>query len=136
MLLVFLALAALINEVSSSAAEPPKMNVWPDTAPGEKGDIGDEQLMPPQGERPVDRLGNVTVPTITVYKPSEVKDTGAAVVICPGGGYHILAMDLEGTEVADWLNSIGVTDSACARRSIPARRGRSVVNNGCAVAAF
>ncbi len=118
-----LALIALMNELSSSAAEPPKMNVWPDTVPGEKGDIGDEQLLPPQGERPVDRLTNVTVPTITVYKPSEVKDTGAAVLICPGGGYHILAMDLEGTEVADWLNSIGVTGIVLKYR-VPRRKDR------------
>jgi acetyl esterase/lipase len=49
------------------------------------------------------------VPQIAVYRPSAEKDTGAAVVICPGGGHHILAYDLEGTEVAEWLNSIGVT---------------------------
>jgi len=55
------------------------------------------------------RLGNVSSPTMAVYRPSSEKNTGAAVLVCPGGGYHILAMDLEGTEVCDWLNSIGVT---------------------------
>jgi len=54
------------------------------------------------------RLGNVSNPTITLYSPSG-KNSGAAVVVFPGGGYHILAIDLEGTEVCDWLNSIGVT---------------------------
>jgi acetyl esterase/lipase len=58
--------------------------------------------------RPVVRLGNVSVPTLTLYTPSG-KKTGAAVVVFPGGGYNILAIDLEGTEVCDWLNSVGVT---------------------------
>jgi acetyl esterase/lipase len=58
--------------------------------------------------RPLIRLGNVSVPTLTVYAPNGV-NTGAAVVVFPGGGYQILAIDLEGTEVCDWLNSIGVT---------------------------
>ncbi len=53
-------------------------------------------------------VSNVTQPTMTVYSPKE-KNTGAAVVVFPGGGYQILAIDLEGTEVCDWLTSIGVT---------------------------
>src|SRR5436190_1641483 len=47
--------------------------------------------------------------TPTVYRPAKDKDTGAAVVIAPGGGYNLLAFDKEGEEVAEWLNSIGVT---------------------------
>lgn len=58
--------------------------------------------------KPLIRLGNVSVPTLTVYAPKQ-KNTGAAVVVFPGGGYHILAIDLEGTEVCDWLNSVGIT---------------------------
>jgi acetyl esterase/lipase len=58
--------------------------------------------------KPLIRLGNVSVPTLTLYKPRG-KNTGAAVVVFPGGGYSILAIDLEGTEVCDWLNSAGVT---------------------------
>jgi len=51
----------------------------------------------------------VSKPTISIYRPPADKATATAVVVCPGGGYHILAMDLEGTEVCEWLNSIGVT---------------------------
>ena len=58
--------------------------------------------------KPVVRLTNVASPTITLYTPAG-KSTGAAVVVFPGGSYRILAIDLEGTEVCDWLNSIGVT---------------------------
>ena len=54
------------------------------------------------------RLGNVSEPTVTVYPPKG-KNTGAAVVVFPGGAYQILAMDLEGTEVCEWLSSKGVT---------------------------
>jgi acetyl esterase/lipase len=58
--------------------------------------------------RPLVRLANVSVPTITLYRPKGF-NTGAAIVVFPGGGYNILAIDLEGTEVCDWLNSAGVT---------------------------
>src|SRR5580692_7707765 len=51
---------------------------------------------------------SVSRPTMTVYSPKE-KNTGAAVVVFPGGGYQTLAMDLEGTEVCDWLTSKGIT---------------------------
>ena len=58
--------------------------------------------------KPVVRLSNVSAPTLTLYPPKG-KNTGAAVVVFPGGGYRILAIDLEGTEVCDWLNSVGIT---------------------------
>jgi acetyl esterase/lipase len=58
--------------------------------------------------KPVIRLGNVARPTMTVYPPKG-KNMGAAVIVFPGGGYHILAIDLEGSEVCDWLTSSGIT---------------------------
>ncbi len=61
------------------------------------------------GGRPVIRLTGISDPTVTLYRPLRVPETGTAVVVFPGGGYHILAMDLEGTEVCEWLNTIGVT---------------------------
>ncbi len=54
------------------------------------------------------KVVNVSTPTLTVYSPKG-KNTGAAVVVFPGGGYEILAMDLEGTEICDWLVSRGIT---------------------------
>jgi acetyl esterase/lipase len=63
------------------------------------------------------------VPTLTVYRPPAEKDTGTAVLVCPGGAYRILAMDLEGTEVCAWLNSIGVT-AALLKYRVPLRAGR------------
>jgi acetyl esterase/lipase len=58
--------------------------------------------------RPWVYVGHVSRPTMTVYAPKE-KNTDAAVVVFPGGGYQILAIDLEGTEVCDWLTSKGIT---------------------------
>jgi acetyl esterase/lipase len=58
--------------------------------------------------RPVTGVSNVSRPTMTVYSPKG-KNTGVAVVVFPGGGYIDLAIDLEGTEVCDWLTSKGIT---------------------------
>ena len=103
------------------------MSLWPKGAPGEKGDIGVERDMTKpsdglSGGKQVVRIGNVSTPTLTVYQPPRDKDTGAAVVVCPGGGYNILAMDLEGTEVCQWLNSAGVT-AVLLKYRVPARKG-------------
>ena len=87
--------------------------VWPGAAPGAVANPPAEADTTTAKDnliagKPLIRLGNVTVPTLTVYKPKG-KSSGAAVVVFPGGGYSILAIDLEGTEVCDWLNSAGVT---------------------------
>ena len=101
-----LAVAAL----GQNAEKPVVIDVWPGKAPGETGNIGEEKVLEQKAnEKQVKRLTNVTKPTLTIYRPAKDKDTGAAVLICPGGGYNILAWDLEGEEVASWLNSIGVT---------------------------
>ena len=109
------------------AAAPEQILLWPGVAPGDKGEFGEEKDTsgangrPVQG-KPVIRLGNVSKPSITVYRPAKDKDTGAAVVVCPGGGYNILAWDLEGTEVCEWLNSLGVTGVLLKYR-VPKRPG-------------
>src|SRR5947207_15594907 len=81
------------------------VRLWPKGAPGDKGDIGPEQdtTKPNEGlvaGKRVIRLGNVSEPTITIYRP-EKNDRGCSVFVCPGGAYHILAKDLEGTEVCE-----------------------------------
>jgi acetyl esterase/lipase len=58
--------------------------------------------------KPLIRLGNVSAPTLTLYTPT-TNNSGAAIMVFPGGGYRILAIDLEGTEVCDWLTSAGIT---------------------------
>jgi acetyl esterase/lipase len=87
--------------------------LWPKGAPGPdmtKGTEADTSTATSDkiAGRPLVRLGNVLVPTLTIFSPKG-KNTGAAVVVFPGGGYNILAMDLEGTEVCDWLTARGIT---------------------------
>jgi acetyl esterase/lipase len=109
------------------AEKPEPIVLWSAGAPGEQGGIEAERDMTKASDgliagRPVIRLGNVSVPTITVYPAPPEKATGAAVLVCPGGAYHILAWDLEGTEVCEWLNSIGVAGVLLKYR-VPARTG-------------
>ena len=78
-------------------------------APGETSATNEEKELPQKPGDTTIRKTNVTRPTITVFEPAAEKKNGTAVVICPGGGYNILAFNKEGTEVAQWLNSIGVT---------------------------
>lgn len=104
--------AFLLTATPLFALDP--IPLWPNTAPGETVTLPAEQDMSKPtdkavGGRPLIRLGNVSKPTITVFPAPKDKNTCAAVVVCPGGGYNILALDLEGTEVCEWLNSIGVT---------------------------
>jgi acetyl esterase/lipase len=63
---------------------------------------------------------SVTRPTLAVYRPAKDKDTGAAIVVAPGGGYRMLAITHEGTDVASWLTSIGVT-AVLLRYRVPRR---------------
>ncbi len=89
---------------------PLVVNVWPGDAPGQAGPAGDEKIVTQKlWGKEVHRVANVSRPTITVCRPPKDRDTGAAVLICPGGGYQSLSWDLEGQDVADWLNSVGVT---------------------------
>ncbi len=96
-------------------ASSQNINLWPQGAPGPRATSEQERDLTTAkdgepGGKTIIRLGNVTAPSITVYRaPSTSHRSRAAVVVFPGGGYHILAWDLEGTEVCTWLNSIGVT---------------------------
>ena len=90
--------------------------IWPANLPldshgNARKDLGEETVKhdPREGQEPVDITGNVSNPSLTLYKPAANRDTGAAVMVCPGGGYYILASNLEGTEICRWLTSIGVT---------------------------
>ena len=107
-------LLACVAVTTASASDPIIWNLWPGQPPGDEVQLGPEfDRTGPDGRlvagRRVTRLTNVSVPTVAIFRPKPEVDTGAAVVIAPGGGHTILAYDLEGTEVAAWLNSIGMT---------------------------
>ena len=109
------------------ADDPIVLPVWPGKVPGDFGAIGDEYVRPPEKTPVKDAklLTNVTKPTITVFRPAKGKDSGAAMLICPGGGYWDLFWDVEGEEVAAWLNSVGVSGVLLKYR-VPRRPGQPV----------
>lgn len=113
-------LAALIGfgfaGSSALAADPSvTMNVWPGVAPGEPATPTTQPSQLVKGE-----YTQVNDPTIAVYPAPADKANGVAVLVCPGGGYRMLAYDKEGTEVAEWLNTLGVTGIVLKYR-VPAR---------------
>ncbi len=84
------------------------IHLWPYAVPGEK-----EVKHDPETSKDIRgnvlRLTNVTNPSISVFKPDSLSNNGIGIIICPGGGYNILAADLEGYEIAEWLNTLGYT---------------------------
>lgn len=131
---VFMRLAACLLVVALFgnplfAADQQVFDVWPEGhVPGEPSGIGEEKDEPQRPEqKQVRRIGNVTCPTLTLFPAPKETNTGTAVLIAPGGGYNILAWDLEGTEVAQWLNSIGVTGVVLKYR-VPRRPGKEKAN--------
>lgn len=88
--------------------------IWSGKPPGETKPLPPEENITKPGQKdaggkPIIRLTNVSIPTVSLYRPAKDKDTGTAIIICPGGAHQILAMNHEGTEVAEWLSTIGVT---------------------------
>jgi acetyl esterase/lipase len=106
-------IVALLITAPLANAQQVTLPLWPNGAPETYQGAREADITKPSDPliagKPLMHLSNVSAPTLTVYKPADDKNTGAAVLVFPGGGYRILAYDLEGTEVCTWLNSIGVT---------------------------
>jgi acetyl esterase/lipase len=123
-----LVLAYLVMSIVANAQAPVEIKLWPqnrliDTANGHKLVEHDESK---PGEelvqgKSVIRLADITDPTIKIFTPKNAN--GTAVIVCPGGGYGILALDLEGTELCTWFNSIGVT-AVLLKYRVPAPPGK------------
>ena len=100
------------------AAGHTQIPLWPAGPPGARSGIGAEAVHNALdretgrkklvGGKPYSYIENVTQPTITIYSP-KTNNTGAAVIVYPGGGFNVLAIDIEGTEACDWLTSNGIT---------------------------
>lgn len=123
-LLVFVACAA--GEPGLAAGQTPwqpspghtQIPIWPgvipDARPVKEPEVSGTVVNDATGKarlvggKPCIYVNRVSQPTMTVYSPVG-RNTGAAVVVFPGGGYNVLAIDLEGTEVCDWLTSRGIT---------------------------
>lgn len=122
--------AALVLATWASGGDAAEtvLRVWPEAPPGAEPVLPTEAdtTKPGDGQvagRSVMRIGNVSAPTLTIRRPPGATGPTACVLVCPGGGYNILARDLEGTEVCDWLESLGVTTALLSYR-VPRRPGR------------
>ena len=113
---IALAAPAAVTTLAQQPAWPPSpdyttINLWPGTVPDAVPTKGPEANTATEKNviagRPIMTWANVAIPTITLY-PAKSTPNGAAVVVFPGGGYNILAIDLEGTEVCDWLTAKGI----------------------------
>ena len=110
---VVVAFGSLGAQASSWQPSPGhrQMPIWPGAVPDARPGPDSESIATAPklvAGKPWVYVRNVARPTLTVYSPNG-KNTGAAIVVFPGGGYQILAIDLEGTEVCDWLTSKGIT---------------------------
>ncbi len=100
-------LVLLMFGVIPPPAGPQTLALYPGAAPGSEAWEWRETAA--MGEKDgILRIANVTRPTVSVFLPERGRATGAGVVVVPGGGFRILAFNHEGTEVAEWLNSLGV----------------------------
>ena len=94
---------------SVAVAQHEELTVWPDGLPADAKPLSNERISASKAMTNELQIGYVQTPTLTVFPAANENATGCSVVICPGGGYNILAWPKEGVEVAEWFNSIGVT---------------------------
>ena len=98
----------LMNVVAANGQNMDMIYLWPGNVPGENGPKS-EMKYSDDKSRGVSRIAEVNNPGMVVFEPNDANRNGAAIVICPGGAYNILAVDLEGYEVAKWLSDLGYT---------------------------
>ena len=113
-------------ETASRLATPDvELKVWPGETVGDFGTFTPERIRDPDDAPTRDAIWitRVTEPKLAVFRPESAENTGAACIICPGGGYWNLAWDKEGTEVAEWLNQRGITGIVLKYR-VPRRPGQ------------
>ena len=101
-------LFALILTSISSFAEQAVIQLWPKSVPGQSAPKQPAQFSK-KSSGGVTRISKVTDPSLTVYQPEKKVANGTAIIVCPGGGYGILAVDKEGYEIGDWLSDLGYT---------------------------
>ena len=121
-LLYFFCITVLFGVSSRLTAEPLVLDLWPDGVPlsGQKAEPSEEVRTNKNG---ILRITNVTRPQMTVYRPDD--PNGAAVLVCPGGGYKILAYEHEGTDVCEFLTEHGVT-AILLKYRVPSPRERAL----------
>lgn len=107
--LLSLVLLFPVFSLSTRAAERQEIPIWPAGGVPDEPEGIEERRPAATGVVRKSHIDFVDTPTLTVFRAPEATANGAAVVVCPGGGYNVLAWTHEGTEIAEWLNSIGVS---------------------------
>ena len=110
----------LIRDLSAQVVPATTMEVWPEGKMPGKGAREPEANKSPE-RTDATRITNVSRPTLSVF-PAAGKDA-PAVIICPGGGYSYVVVDKEGSEIAAWLNSLGITGVVLKYRNPNNREG-------------
>ena len=118
---LFVFLLLLFLSISTNAQKSEIIYLWPGKVPGELKEKQPPVIDTSKNDK-ILRFDEVTNPAIEVFLPDEAINNGSAVIVCPGGGYNILAFDLEGTEIAGWLNRLGFTAFVLQYR-IPDKKG-------------
>lgn len=110
--------------IQGMMAQDEVIQLFPNGAPGEAVELIEKASTDGSmtGGKSVLRITNVSDPTITIFRAPEEKATGTAMLVCPGGGYNILAYDLEGNEICNWLNKEGIT-AILLKYRVPRRKG-------------
>jgi acetyl esterase/lipase len=98
-----------MNSTSSANIQPKVISLWPDEAVGTTDWPETEQEVTIPGGLPLKVVRNVSRPTLTAYYPEPSTINGLAVIVCPGGAFHFLAIEQEGIQVAEWLTARGIT---------------------------
>jgi acetyl esterase/lipase len=119
---LFVFLLLLFLSISTNAQKREIIYLWPGKVPGELKEKQPPVIDTSKNDK-ILRFDEVTNPAIEVFLPDEAINNGSAVIVCPGGGYNILAFDLEGTEIAGWLNRLGFTAFVLQYRIPDKKRG-------------
>ena len=106
----------LLTPLVVSATDPSVILLWPNGAPGSEGQTAPEKIEAPKPGQDYIKVSSIHHPSITAYLPARERATGAAVIICPGGGHSFLAMDIEGDNVGKWLAAHGIAGFALKYR--------------------
>lgn len=106
--ILLLSITGIIFTLQSFAQTMETIHLWPSQVPNEINEKHNA-VQTSDTSNNVIRLTDVTNPILEVFKPDDSNNNGASIIICPGGGYQILAINLEGYEIAKWLNKLGFT---------------------------
>ncbi|MBT3570309.1 MAG: alpha/beta hydrolase [Opitutae bacterium] len=116
--LIFSLVILLVNGLSAQAGDP--IRVWPGEAPDEPVGIEAKKAKAVTGSDGVIRIPYVDTPELFYFPAPPDKTTGTCIIVCPGGGYGKLAWNKEGTEIATWLNGLGV-EAVVLKYRVPRR---------------